>query len=53
MSKEKDETVTTTLRLTKEKHLKLKQYCLDNGLTMTDFFNICIDKANIKKKDGK
>ena len=58
MSKGKEETVTTTLRLSKEKHLKLRKYWLENEMTMTDFFNNCIDRTFVNeksktKKEGK
>lgn len=51
--KKEDAIITTTVRLSKKKHLALKKYCLNHDLTMTDFFNKCIDEAlNQKKKEG-
>lgn len=54
MTSKKEESVSTTVRLSKKRHFALKKYCLNNGITMTDFFNKCIDDVlNTKKKEGK
>lgn len=47
------EIVTTTVRLTKENHLKLKKFCINNDITMTDFYNDCIDHLGKKSHSRK
>ncbi len=50
MNNKKSNEMNVTFRMPKEKHLQLKKYCIDNGMTMKEFFINSVDKA-LKKSE--
>lgn len=52
MNSKKTGDINTTIKMPREKHAQLKKYCIDKGITMTDFFIKCVDKALKEAEKG-